>query len=123
MTAPDGIDRIVGQPVVVAVVSERSRALGKIAQVGFVLLVENSILRREPVGNGLGCLRKRSSGGGEQKQDSDGGSHRMISVNRTNESVNSSIRKFRLPGTALFSPGPSGTFTNFYLAWEHPVGF
>ena len=65
---------MIGEFVVVAVVAEGGGALGKIAQIGFVLLVEEGVLRGEAVGNWfevlgedrdrLGRLERTGSGEG-----------------------------------------------------------
>ena len=59
MAALDGVERVVGEPVVVAVVAKRCRALREVAQIGFVLLVEKGILGGKAFGNGLGVPGQR----------------------------------------------------------------
>ena len=54
----DGVEGAVGQLVVVAVVAESSGALGKVAQIGFVLLVEKCVLGGDAVGHRFDCLGK-----------------------------------------------------------------
>src|SRR5258708_13787088 len=52
----DGVERTVGELVVVAVVSECASALGKTAEIGLVLLFKKRILGGEAVGDRLGVL-------------------------------------------------------------------
>jgi hypothetical protein len=61
MTPRDGRERVVGEPVVIAVVAEGGRTLRKIAEIGFVLLVEESVLRGQAFGNGFVFLGKNGS--------------------------------------------------------------
>jgi hypothetical protein len=49
----NGSERVVRKLVVVTVVAEGCRALRKVAEIGLVLLVENSILGGNAVGNWL----------------------------------------------------------------------
>src|ERR1700733_11916838 len=79
VTSPDGIERIVVEPVVVAVVAESGRTFGKVAQIGFVLFVENSVLNREAFGDRFGTLGKNGPGR-DQQQESKESAHRGISV-------------------------------------------
>ena len=47
----DGVERVLGELVVVAVVAESGGALGKVAEIGLVLLFEKGVLGGEAVGN------------------------------------------------------------------------
>src|SRR5258708_38736617 len=61
----DGVERAVGELVVVAVVSEGGSALGKIAEIGLVLLFKKSVLSGEAVGDWLGILGKNGADYGD----------------------------------------------------------
>jgi len=52
----DGFERVVGELVVVAIVPEGGGALGEVAQVSFVLLIEKGVLSGYAIGYGLGGL-------------------------------------------------------------------
>ena len=56
MALGDGGERVVGELVVVAIVAEGRGALGKVAEIGFVLFIEESVLRRQSIGDGFGVL-------------------------------------------------------------------
>src|SRR5258708_34834648 len=58
----DGVERAVGELVVVAVVSEGGSALGEIAEIGFVLLLKKSVLGGEAVCGWLGHLGQEGGG-------------------------------------------------------------
>src|SRR5258706_12852854 len=78
----DGVERAVGELVVVAVVSEGGSALGKIAEIGFVLLLKKSVQGAAVVGDWLGILGKDGADyGGEEKQTL-GRAHRCIQGSR-----------------------------------------
>ena len=60
-------ERIVGELVVVAIVSVGGGALGKIAKIGFVLFFEESVLGGKTLGQRLEVLsNERSRSNGEQ---------------------------------------------------------
>jgi hypothetical protein len=59
---------VVGELVVVAVIAEGSSALGKIAEIGFVLLVEESVLSGDAVGHRFNVLGAHGSNNGNQKE-------------------------------------------------------
>src|SRR5258708_35305119 len=61
----DGVERAVGELVVVAVVSEGGSALGKIAEIGLVLLFKKSVLSGEAVGDWLGIPGKNGAAYGD----------------------------------------------------------
>jgi len=69
MAPRDRAWRIVGEAVVVAVVAEGGRALRKVAEIGFIPLVEKSILRGQAFGKRLLFLGKNRCGGADQKQE------------------------------------------------------
>jgi hypothetical protein len=69
VTSRDGGEGIVRKLVVIAEVSEGGGALGKIAQVGLILLFENGVLGGEAVRDGLGALGEE--GGGKYKQQAE----------------------------------------------------
>ena len=76
----NGFERILRKPVVVPVVAKSCSSLRKVAEIGFELLVEKSILRGEAVRNGLGVLgKKRCSDGNYEKHGSEG-PHNLSSV-------------------------------------------
>ena len=72
------VERVVGEPVVVAVVPERSRALRKIAQICFVLLVEKTILCGQAVGHRLVILGKNRNGYSDQNRSEKRSAHRNV---------------------------------------------
>ena len=57
----DGGERVLGELVVVAIVAESRGALGKVAQVGLVLLFEKGVLGGEAVGNWFEVLGEDGS--------------------------------------------------------------
>lgn len=100
MTPRDGRERVVGEPVIIAVVAEGGRALRKIAEIRFVLLVEKSVLDREAFGKRFGLLRKSGGGCGDSEKEDLGNAHRMISVNQRNQRVNTLFENLILGGAA-----------------------
>ena len=89
MSAQDGRERVVGELVVVAIVAESRRTLRKIAQIAFVLLVEERVLRRQAFGDGFRSLRKGRRGCGNQNQEAYGKAHKIFRVNQSTQRVNS----------------------------------
>src|SRR5579864_3804446 len=69
MVPHDGVERIVIQLVVVAVIAECGGALGIIAEIRLVLLVEESVLRRQAVSQSFGLLGRKKWSKGSQKED------------------------------------------------------
>jgi hypothetical protein len=69
VTRGDGGEGVVRKLVVIAKVSEGSGALGKIPQVGLILLFEKGVLGGEAVRDGLGTLGEE--GGGEKNQQAE----------------------------------------------------
>ena len=69
MVLRDGVEGAVRQFVVKAVVAESSGALGKVAQIGFVLLVEKCALGGDAVGHRFDVLSEGTSGYGEYEKD------------------------------------------------------
>src|SRR5208337_3490323 len=80
MPMQDGFDRIVIEPVVVAVIAEGSRALGKIAEVRFVLFVEECILCRKTLGNWFESLGRNETGKSDNDSECQVCAHRVGSV-------------------------------------------
>jgi hypothetical protein len=66
----DGIERVLAKFVVVAVVPKRGSTLGKIAEVGLVLLVEKSVLCRETTGKRSNLLGKNGAGDSDDTKKS-----------------------------------------------------
>ena len=62
MTLRDGVERVLGELVVVAIVAIGRGALRKVAQIGLVLLLEKSVLRGYAVSNGLRVLGEDRTG-------------------------------------------------------------
>ena len=58
----DGCERALGKLVVIAIVPKSSGAFGKVAQIGFVLLIENRILSGNAFGHRFDVLSKCRSG-------------------------------------------------------------
>jgi hypothetical protein len=58
----DSDKRIVGELVVVAIVAERAGALGRVLQIGLVLLFEKRILRSQALGRGFRVLGENGNG-------------------------------------------------------------
>ena len=63
----DGIEREIVETIVIAIVAKRGCALGEVAEIGFVLLVENSILGRKALGKRLNVLGKSETDSAEQE--------------------------------------------------------
>ena len=69
LVAPaNGVEGILGEFVVVAVVAEGGSALGKVAQIGLVLLFEKRILGGEAISNGFEILCENGSGHGDDDE-------------------------------------------------------
>src|SRR5260221_11864378 len=83
----DGVERAVGELVVVAVVSEGGSALGKIAEIGFVLLLKKSVLGGEEVGDWLGILGKDGADSGDDEKQGLVMAHRCMQGSRAKEGV------------------------------------
>ncbi len=64
----NGFERVLGELVVVAIVAKGGGALGKVAEIGLVLLFEKGVLSGKPVGNWLKVLGENATGYGEQKK-------------------------------------------------------
>jgi hypothetical protein len=71
----NGFERILRKSVVVAIVAESCGSLRKVAEVGFVLLVEKRILRGEAVCNGFGVLGEEQHCDGNYKKHGLEGTH------------------------------------------------
>jgi hypothetical protein len=56
-----GVEGSLGELVIVSIVAKGCGALGKIAKIGLVLLVEERILSRKAVGNGFHVLGKATT--------------------------------------------------------------
>src|SRR5260221_1748945 len=78
----DGVERAVGELVVVAVVSEGGSALGKIAEIGLVLLFKKSVLSGEAVGDWLGILGKNGADYGDDEKQARVMAHRCMQGSR-----------------------------------------
>src|SRR3984885_10414310 len=63
----DGIERVLRQLVVVAIISVGGGALGKAAELGFVIIVEEAVLRGYAVGGGLRVLGEDRTGYGNHE--------------------------------------------------------
>ena len=68
MALGDGVERVVGKLVVVAIVAEGCGTLGKIAKIGFVLLFKNGVLRGDAIGYGLEVLGEDEANEDEKKK-------------------------------------------------------
>ena len=88
MPPPDGIEGIVVELIVVAVVAKSGGALGKITEIALVLLVEERVLRGEAFGERLGILGKSGQSGDDGEKQDLGNAHRITSVNQRNQRVN-----------------------------------
>ena len=56
MATGDGIERVLGELIVVSVIAERRRALGKVAEIRFVLLFKERVLRGKAVSDWFNVL-------------------------------------------------------------------
>jgi hypothetical protein len=74
----DGGKREVGELVVIAVVAEGGGALGEVAEVGFVLLLEEGVLSREALGDGLGVLGEDRGDECDEQADAVREAHRYL---------------------------------------------
>src|SRR5260370_3905863 len=61
----NGVERVLGELVVVAVVPEGGGTLGKVAEVGLVLLLEECVLSGEAVSNWFEVLGENGTGYGD----------------------------------------------------------
>jgi hypothetical protein len=68
MATDDGVERVVGEFIVVAVVAVGCGALGKVAEIGLLLLFEKRVLGGEAVGDRLEVLADDSSGKGDYQK-------------------------------------------------------
>ena len=68
MALGDGVERVVGKLIVVAVVAEGRGTLGKIAEIGLVLLFKNGVLRGDAIGYGLEVLGEDGANEDEKKK-------------------------------------------------------
>ena len=68
MALGDGVERVVGKLVVVAIVAEGCGTFGKIAKIGLVLFFKNSVLRGDAIGYGLEVLGEDGANEDEKKK-------------------------------------------------------
>lgn len=69
-----------GELVVITVVSEGGGALGKIAKIGFVLLVEKCILCGQAISHGLDVLGESGTGDSDEKKENLVNAHKLSRV-------------------------------------------
>jgi hypothetical protein len=74
----DGGEREVGELIVITVVTEGGSALGEVAEVGLVLLLEEGVLSGEAVGDGLGVLGEDGGGESDEQANAVREAHRYL---------------------------------------------
>src|SRR5208282_6331467 len=81
----DGCERVLGEPVVVAVVAEGGSALRKVAEIRLVLLFEKGVLGGEAVGNWFDILGEDATGYGDYEKHAMVEAHRCMQGTRGKE--------------------------------------
>src|SRR6266478_6875709 len=80
MALGDSVERVLGELVVVSVVAESGGTLGKVAEIGFVLLFEKGVLDGQAVGHWLEVLGKDRTGYSRDKKQTLMKAHRLCRV-------------------------------------------
>ncbi len=76
----NGVERVIGELIVVAVVAVGGGALGRIAEIGFVLLVEKGVLGGEAVGEWFEVIGENGAGKDHEAKQSQIMAHRVCMV-------------------------------------------
>src|SRR5260370_42645598 len=76
----DGVERVFGELVVVAVVAESGSALGKVSEGGLILLLEKCVLGGHAVGNWFEVLGKDGNGHSDYENQDLLKTHNICSV-------------------------------------------
>ena len=78
----DGCERIVIQPVVIAIITESSRPLREISEVGLILLLEERVLLGDSLSRGFHALRNGGNTRSDEKDRRKEDTHGFIAYQR-----------------------------------------